>query len=114
MSYDQLVPLIEISALPQPSGARERVMDALVGEVSSALGRPPNAVWVTWRQIEPGAYSVGGTRAEAQPRDSHPPIVRIYARRTPEEWELIVVAVERVITRELGLDPFLIVEKAEL
>jgi phenylpyruvate tautomerase PptA (4-oxalocrotonate tautomerase family) len=107
------VPLIEVSALPQPEGVRERILDALVAEVSAALGRPPQSTWVVWRPLEPGAYSVGQSRPQAQPRDTHPPIVRVYAQRTPEEMERVVAAIERVIMRELALDPFVILERAD-
>ena len=107
------MPLIEVSALPQADGVRERVLESLVAEVSSALGRPPESTWVVWRPLESGSYAVGAARPDSQPEGSHPPIVRMYGKRTSDEWERIVDAVERVITRELSLDPFVIVEKAE-
>ena len=107
------MPLIEVSALPQPEGVRERILDSLVAEVSAALGRPPGSVWAVWRPLEPGAYAVGEDRPLAQPRDTHPPIVRVHARRTPDEMERVVAAIERVIMRELALDPFVILEPAD-
>jgi phenylpyruvate tautomerase PptA (4-oxalocrotonate tautomerase family) len=107
------VPLIDVSALPQHERVRERVLEALVMEVSTALGRPPDSTWVVWRTLDAGSYAVGTARPEFQPEASHPPIVRIYARRTTEEWQRIVAAVERVIQRELRLDPFVIVERAD-
>jgi hypothetical protein len=90
------------------------VLETLVAEVSTALGRPPESTWVTWRTLEPGAYAVGLARPETQPDGTHPPIVRIYAQRSPEEMERVVAAVERVILREMSHDPFVILEGSGL
>ena len=105
------MPLIEISALAQRDGAKERALGAVVEEVAAALGRPPESVWVVWRELAPGSYAVGTSRPHEQPADTHPPVVRVYARRTDEEIERIVAAIERAVERELGLDVFVVVER---
>lgn len=107
------MPLIEITSLPQRPGARARVLDAIVVHVAAALGRPPESVWALWQEVPSGAYAVGASRPHVQPRETHPPVVRVYARRTPEEMEWIVRAIESVVQRELDLDPFVIAERAE-
>ena len=106
------MPLIEITALPQRDPTvRDRVLGAVVSEVAETLGAPPEAVWVVWRSLETGAYAVGAARPGSQPRDSHPPIVRVFIARPPEAVERVVETIERVVPRELGLtaEPFVIV-----
>jgi hypothetical protein len=109
------MPLIEIFALPQPDpGVVPRVLDALVEEVAAAVGARPEGVWVVWHDVEPGAYAAGPSRPDVQPRDSHPPLVRVFVNRPPDATERALEAIERVIARELGLGdatPFVIVDQ---
>lgn len=108
------MPLIEIAALPQPDPTvRDRVLEAVVGEVAATLAAPPEAVWVVWRSLEPGAYAVGAARPGTQPRGTHPPIVRVFIARPPEAVARVVATIERVVARELGLvdEPFVIVDR---
>jgi phenylpyruvate tautomerase PptA (4-oxalocrotonate tautomerase family) len=110
------MPLIEIVALPQRDPtARDRVLAAVVEEVAETLGAPPEAVWVVWRPVEPGAYAVGAARPGSQPRDSHPPVVRVFIARPPEAVERVVATIERVVERELELskEPFVIVNRPQ-
>lgn len=107
-----VVPLIQIAALPQPAAVRDRVLDALVEAAAESLGRPPESVWATWQEIPKGGYSVGGARPETQPANTHPPVVRVYGRRSAQELAAVAGAIERVFQDELGLEPFVIVEPA--
>ena len=104
------MPLIEIQALPQADpNARDRVLDALPGEVAAALGSRPEGVWVVWREVEPGAYAVGDDRPDEQPKATHPPVVRVFVNRPPDATERALAAIERVVERELGIEAFVIV-----
>jgi hypothetical protein len=99
------MPLIEIVALRQPEavdidGVTRRINEA----VAAAIPCRPEAVWTTWRTID-GSYAVGGRVAAVQPTASHPPIVHVYLRRTPEETARAVDAIERVLAAALSLDP---------
>ena len=68
-----------------------------------ALAARPDVAWSTWRDVDETAYVVGGD--DAPPREGPlPPVVHVYARRTPEELELIVEAIERVLRELLALD----------
>ena len=106
------MPLIQIAALPQPRAVRDRILDAVVQAAAQSLGRPAESIWATWQEIPEGGYSVGGVRPENQPAATHPPIVRVYGRRSPQELSAVAEAIERVFQDGLGLDPFVIVEPA--
>jgi phenylpyruvate tautomerase PptA (4-oxalocrotonate tautomerase family) len=99
------VPLIEIVASRATLGERERadVLRAVNGAVAAALSATPDAAWSTWRDVDDDHYVIGGEDAPPQ-SDPLPPIVHVYARRTPEEWEAIVEAIEHVLRELLVLD----------
>jgi phenylpyruvate tautomerase PptA (4-oxalocrotonate tautomerase family) len=100
------MPLIRIEALPQPAPVDVPALLAAVNEaVAAVLERPPEVAWSTWRTLEPGSYAVGRDCPDEQPRDSHPPLVRIFAVRPPEIVEQIVDVVADVLARELSLAP---------
>jgi phenylpyruvate tautomerase PptA (4-oxalocrotonate tautomerase family) len=99
------MPLIEILALPQAGPVDERrVLAAVNRAVGAALNTSPEAVWSTWQTLPAGGYAVGEEGPDAQPRGSHPPIVHVYARRSPEELVRVVDAVASTLAAELGLD----------
>jgi len=99
------VPLVEINASPSTLLERERseVLRAVNTAVSEALSAAPDASWSIWRDLDESAYVVGGVDAphHAGPL---PPVVHVYARRSAEEWEVIVDAIERVLRELLDLD----------
>jgi phenylpyruvate tautomerase PptA (4-oxalocrotonate tautomerase family) len=99
------VPLIEIAASPTALGAHERsdVLRAVNTAVPAALSAAPDAAWSIWRDVDESTYVIGGDDAPAY-EGPLPPVVHVYARRTPEEWALIVDAVERVLRELLDLD----------
>jgi phenylpyruvate tautomerase PptA (4-oxalocrotonate tautomerase family) len=99
------VPLIEILALPQARPVDERrLLTAVNRAVAEALRAQPEAVWSTWQTVSPGAYAVGDDASDVQPDATHPPIVHVHARRSPEELERVVDAVVSTLEAELGLD----------
>ena len=100
------MPLIEIIALPQSEDVDPAaVLSAVNRAVGVALGRPAESAWSTWRTLEPGHYAVGEQVASEQPRETHPPVVHIWAERPPEALRLVVDAVCTVLGEQLGLDP---------
>ena len=99
------VPLIEITASPSTLGEHSRadVLRAVNGAIASALDARPDVAWSIWRDVDESTYAIGGDDALAQ-TGPLPPVVHVYARRTPEEWEAIVEAVERVLRELLALE----------
>ena len=99
------MPLIEIVASPAALGGRGRadVLRAVNGAVAVALSARPDAAWSTWRDIDAERYVIGGEDAPSH-SGPLPAIVHVYARRTPEEWDAIVEAIERVLRELLVLD----------
>lgn len=101
------MPLVEISALPQPATVHvPTVLDRVAYAVSSALECDAGAVWVTWRTIEAGHYCVGGHVPSTQPQDSHDPIVRIraYRGRSDEAIARTLEGVARTVAGCMGLE----------
>jgi len=101
------MPLVEIIALAQPTEVDiPTVLDRVALATASAMGCDPGAVWVTWRTLEPGHYSVRGETPEAQPRGSHDPIARISAfyGRSEETIAGTLEAIARSLAGSLGLD----------
>jgi phenylpyruvate tautomerase PptA (4-oxalocrotonate tautomerase family) len=102
------LPLVEISALPQPASVHiPTVLDRVAHALASAIECDPGVVWATWRPIEPGCYSVRGHVPSTQPQDTHDPIVRVTAfhGRDPEVIARTVEAVGRTLAGCLGLEP---------
>ncbi|MEW6277123.1 MAG: hypothetical protein AB1758_00770, partial [Candidatus Eremiobacterota bacterium] len=91
---------------PQPDGVEVPVvLGKLCAAVAECLGGDPRDVWATWETVS--HYVVGGDAAEIQPRSTHSPVVRLLALegRPAELREAMMVAVDRVLTRELSLEP---------
>ena len=102
-----VVPILQVTALPQPLQVDlGDAATALAHAAAAALGEPPNGVWVTWQTLEPGLYSEGGDAPAAQPRSTHPPVVRILALegRPPDLVERVLADVAEAVVRELGLE----------
>ena len=99
------MPLIEITASRRALGGRERseVLRAVNTAIAAALAAAPDAAWSIWRDVDEGGYVIGGDGAPAQ-AETLPPVVHIYARRTPEEFAAIVGAVEQVLEELLTLE----------
>jgi phenylpyruvate tautomerase PptA (4-oxalocrotonate tautomerase family) len=112
------VPVVRIAALPQAEGVDpSAALAAVATGLASLLGEPPHGTWATWEAIEPGRYAEGADVPAVQPRDTHPPLVRVIAfeGRPPEQVEAMLTCVADVLARELGLEPgnvFVLYEEA--
>ena len=84
------MPIIEISALPprrpvDVPAALARVTTA----VAASLGEDPRGTWALWRPLAPGGYAEGADAPDAQPEDTHPAIVDVFAGRRDDAAELL-------------------------
>lgn len=101
------MPVVEISALPQPGVDVEQVLAAVTRELAALLEEEPSGSWATWEEIPPGRYSEGGDAPAQQPRTTHPPLVRVtvFEGRPPELVARMLETVAGTLARELGLEP---------
>ena len=101
------MPVVEIRALPQAGVDVEAVLAAVTQELATLLGEEPSGTWATWEEIPAGRYSEGGDAPAAQPRSTHPPLVRVTAfeGRAPNVVAGMLRAVAESLARELGLEP---------
>jgi phenylpyruvate tautomerase PptA (4-oxalocrotonate tautomerase family) len=101
------MPIVEISALPQPASVDiPTVLGRVTLAVAAGMDCDPGVVWAVWRRIEPGCYVVRAHAPVTQPQESHDPIVRImaYEGRSPEVIARTVEGVGRTLAGCLGLD----------
>ena len=103
----QNVPVIEIRALPQPEDVVERVLTCVTKAVADVLGEEPSGTWATWEEIPADRYSEGDVAAAAQPRETHPPLVRVIAfeGRSDEQVSAMLEAAAAAVAGELAIDP---------
>jgi phenylpyruvate tautomerase PptA (4-oxalocrotonate tautomerase family) len=102
------VPVIEISALPQPEAVDPAAaLRAVTRAVAAALGEDERGTWATWRPVEPGRFVEGSDAPAVQPRSTHPPLVRVTAfeGRPDEEIARVLTAVADALAGALGLEP---------
>ena len=72
------MPIVEIRALPQAATVEPAAVCARVcRDLARVLGCPEREVWAVWENVVPGAYVEGDVPAATQPRDTHPPMIRI-------------------------------------
>ena len=102
------MPIIHVQALPQdPPVDVPRVLGALCESVAAALSCEPDHVWATWDTIPDGHYVEGVTDAALQPKDTHPPLVRVLIY---QGWDLGAVramleATANSLADALGIEP---------
>lgn len=99
------MPVVTIRALPQP-GVEVAKAAARIGDViAKAAGVPPSHIYIVWSDIPAGRYVIADAVPEAQPPDTHPPLVEISATsgRTPEVIESVLAATARAVGAELGI-----------
>ena len=90
------MPIVEIRALPQAAGVDPALVCARVcRDLAHALGCPEREVWAVWETLAPGAYVEGSVPAAAQPRDTHPPMIRILSMEGKDD-ALVVRMLETV------------------
>ena len=102
------MPILEVSALPQPAGVDVgAVSTALTRAVASELGEDPGGTWVVWRTVGAGHYAEGDVAPTIQPRSTHPPLVRVVAfeGRPPMLVSRILTVVAETLVGGLGLSP---------
>jgi phenylpyruvate tautomerase PptA (4-oxalocrotonate tautomerase family) len=101
------MPVVRVSALPQPAGVDvEAAAKAVALDLAALLGEEPRGTWVTWETFEPGLYVEGDVAPAIQPRATHPPLVRVVAaERPPELVERMLTSVAETLVRALGLEP---------
>jgi phenylpyruvate tautomerase PptA (4-oxalocrotonate tautomerase family) len=101
------MPVVEIRALPQPGLDVGPVLAAVTQELAAFLGEEASGTWATWEEIPGGRYSEGGDAPAAQPRSTHPPLVRVTAfeGRAPNVVAGMLRTVAETLARELGLEP---------
>lgn len=101
------MPIVEISALPQPASVHVPTVLERVGlALASGMECDPAVVWAVWRGVDAGCYVVSGHAPLTQPQESHDPIVRImaYEGRSDEVIARTVEGVGRTVAGCLGLE----------
>jgi hypothetical protein len=101
------LPILEVVALPQePPVDVPAVLGELCGAVAAAADCPERQVFATWRTIPDGHYVEGRVDAATQPRDTHPPLVRLQALRgrSPETIRAMLAAAAQVLGSSLEID----------
>lgn len=100
------MPVVEIRALPQGDVDLETVLAAVTRELAGFLGEEASGTWATWEELPPGRYSEGGDAPAAQPRSTHPPLVRVTAfeGRAPNVVAGMLRTVAETLARELRLE----------
>jgi phenylpyruvate tautomerase PptA (4-oxalocrotonate tautomerase family) len=101
------MPVVRISALPQPGGLEpERALAAVTHALADLLGEEPSETWATWDEIPPGRYVEGGDAPALQPAATHPPLVEVIAfeGRPPDLVERVLTTVAEVLESELRLE----------
>ena len=72
--------------------------------LAAEIGQDPRGSWVTWETVE--AYAEGDVTPGEQPRDTHPPLAIVSAkRRPPEVIDAMLRCVGDTLVQELGLEP---------
>lgn len=101
------MPVVEIHALPQePPVDVSGVLGKVCLDLARALSVREKEVWATWSSLGAGAYAEGRDVARVQPRETHPPTVKILARETrPERIATMLEVVAGSVAEALGLEP---------
>jgi len=100
------MPIVTIRSLAKPDdsvAASKRIATA----IADAAHMPAHDIWLVWTAVAPGSYVVNGVAPDAQPEDTHPPLVEISsgAGRTPDVVEGMLKAAAEAIAAELHVTP---------
>ena len=72
--------------------------------LAAEIGHDPRGSWVTWETVE--VYAEGDVTPSEQPRDTHPPLAIVSAkRRPPEVIDAMLRCVGDSLVQQLGLEP---------
>jgi hypothetical protein len=97
------MPVVRIRALPQRGIDVRLVAQAVATALAAEIGQDPRGSWVTWETVD--AYAEGAVLSSEQPRDTHPPLAIVSAkRRPPEVIDGMLRCVGDTLVRELGLE----------
>ena len=103
------MPIAEVRALPQvPPVDVPAVLGRVCTDLAEAIGATsPRQVWATWQTLPDGHYVEGPDDAERQPRETHPPLVRILALegRDARTVRTMLRTVAETLGRELDVEP---------
>jgi phenylpyruvate tautomerase PptA (4-oxalocrotonate tautomerase family) len=98
------MPVIEIAALLPADGLDvSTALGAVATEVAAFLDEDPRGTWAVFREIEPGHYAEGTDAPAAQPVETHPAIVQVFANRPPEQAAGLLEAVGTAVVKAFGL-----------
>src|SRR4249919_87422 len=98
------MPVVRIRALPQRGVEVRVVAQAVATALAAEIGHDPRGSWVTWETVD--VYAEGSVTPNEQPRDTHPPLAIVSAkRRSPEVIGAMLRCVGDTLVQELGLQP---------
>ena len=98
------MPVIEIAALLPHDGLDvAAALGAVTTEVAAFLDEEPRGTWAVFHPIAPGHYAEGTDAPMAQPEQTHPAVVRVFASRPPERAAALLEAVGTAVVRAFGL-----------
>jgi phenylpyruvate tautomerase PptA (4-oxalocrotonate tautomerase family) len=100
------MPVITIRSLAKPDdsvAASKRIATA----IADAAHMAARDIWLVWTPIAPRSYVVNGEAPDAQPDDTHPPLVEISsaAGRPADVVEAMLKATAEAIAAELHVTP---------
>ena len=100
------MPIIEIWTLPPDGEPRDApaALSAITTRVADFLGEAPSGTWAILHPIAPGHYAEGSDAPEAQPRETHPALVRVFAKREPDQVPALLAVTGAAVVDALGLD----------
>lgn len=98
------MPVIEIAALLPADGLDvPTALGAVTTEVSTFLEEDPRGTWAVFHEIEPGHCAEGTDAPPAQPAETHPAIMRVFANRPAEQAVGLLEAVGTAVVKAFGL-----------
>jgi len=102
------LPIVHIQALPPGEDVDVRaVLSRVCVDLAAAIGCPERQVWATWTTLPEGRFVEGEVATARQPRDSHPPVVRVLAKegRDDETIARMLETVAGSLAATLPIDP---------
>ncbi len=116
MAHNRAMPVLDIRALPQEDPSRiPDALSAACRAVAEVYGCAPRQVWAIWTEIPAGHYVEGDVAANFQPKDSHPPIVRLlcFEGQRPETIARLLEAAADALCDALDLPGNIFIEYSE-
>jgi phenylpyruvate tautomerase PptA (4-oxalocrotonate tautomerase family) len=100
------VPIIEIWTLPPDGEPRDvpAALSTITTRVADFLGEAPGGTWAILHPIAPGHYAEGTDTPVVQPRETHPALVRVFAKRAADDVPALLAVTGAAVTEAFGLD----------